>query len=259
MKVKVGVAQYEVPLSTDDSIKKLTKVAASASFFNVKILVAPETAIGMLGDVKEAARDYLPELVNITKQNKIYISSSFYQKDGDEFYNQGFVVSDKGEVVIKHRKIYLAPPEREEDGISPGSTLDLKNTEFGNLGMLICKDGFNDYSHFLYQKYNELKADIICIPTWSLTFKELNTQEYIKTLFTYGAFTSRAFVLVSGNLNVPTGSFGRAMIISPIRGVITEGSTNHEELLVEELDLDEVVNARKFHSWWQPKAKVEII
>ena len=94
MKVKVGVAQYEVPLSTEDSIKKLTKVATSAAFFNVKILVAPETAIGMLGDVKKVACDYLPELVTIAKHNKIYIATSFYQKENGNYYNQGYIVSD---------------------------------------------------------------------------------------------------------------------------------------------------------------------
>jgi len=258
MKVKVAVAQYEVPNSHLDALVKLSKVVASASFFNVKILVVPETALGVLRDVKSTEQDYLPDLVNIAKQNNIYIASSFYRKEKNKYFNQGYIVSDEGEVVVRHQKIYLAPPEREEDGISPGNLLDIKRTEYGNLGMLICKDGFNDFSHFLYRKYDKLKADILCIPTWSLTFKELNTQEYIKTLYTYGAFTSRSFVLVSGNLNVSTGSFGRAMIISPIRGVIKEASTNHEELLVEELDLDKVKKARDFHSWWQPDKKVEI-
>ena len=86
----------------------------------------------------------------------------------------------------------------------------------------------------------------------------MNTQEYVKALYVYGAFASRSFILVSGNLNIATNSFGRSLIVSPIRGVLKEGSINHKEILYEELDLDEVTKAREFDSWWQPKKKLEI-
>jgi predicted amidohydrolase len=122
--------------------------------------------------------------------------------------------------------------------------------------MLICKDGFNKYSHFLYEKFNELGAEVICIPSWSLTWDEMNTQEYIKALYVYGAFASRAFVLVSGNLNVSTGSFGRSLIVSPVNGVLKEGSVNHKEILVDELDFSEVVRAREFDLHWQPEKRI---
>lgn len=256
MKVKICVAQYEVPESTRNSIKKLNQVTRQAVGKGVKLLVAPETAIGMLGDVKSDAPNCLPDLINIAKQNKIYIATSFYIKEKGKFYNQGYIVSDSGEVVNSHRKIYLAPPEKEQDGISQGKKLTVSKSKLGNLGMLICKDGFNKYSHFLYEKLGYKKAEIICVPTWSLGMFRPNPQEYIKALFVYGAFTSRAFVLVSGNLNKETKSFGRSLIVSPIKGVLQEGSIDKEELLIQDLDLDEVKEARKFDSWWQPKKRL---
>ncbi|MFC1790371.1 carbon-nitrogen hydrolase family protein [Patescibacteria group bacterium] len=255
-RIKVAVAQYEVPGSTKDSIKKLNQVASLAEKKEAKLLVAPETAIGMLGDVKSSGRDCLPDLQEAARKNNINIATSFYIKEKDKFYNQGYIVSNSGEVINSHRKIYLAPPEREQDGISPGKKLTVSKSRLGNLAMLICKDGFNKYSHFLYKKLGQQKTDIVCLPTWSLGMFKPSTQEYIKALFVYGAFTSRAFVLVSGNLNKETKSFGRSLIVSPIKGVLKEGSSDKEELLVQDLDLNEPKRARRFDSWWQPKKRV---
>jgi predicted amidohydrolase len=256
MKVKVGVAQYEAPEVVQESIKKLEEMAKKAKQAGAELVVMPETAIGMLGDVKEAATDYLPELQRIARTCEIAVATSFYIKDNGKYFNQGYLVSPEGEVWNKHRKIYLAPPEREQDGISEGREVKVAKAKMGKIGMLICKDGFNKYSHFLYEKLNKLGAEIVCVPTWSLGTWEINTQEYVKALYVYGAFMSRTFVLLSGNLNKSTKSFGRSLIISPIDGVIKEGSVDKEEILVAEIDLEQVKHARAFDAWWQPKERV---
>lgn len=256
MKLIVAVVQYDVPEDTENSLRKLSEMAAKAAAEKAKLLVAPETAIGMLDEVKKNSTDYLPNLQQTAKKNHIAIATSFYIKANSHYFNKGYIVSSTGEVLHTHRKIYLAPPERENEGISAGQNITVSKTPMGKLCMLICKDGFNKFSHFLYEKLNELAADIICIPTWSLGWNELDTQEYIKALFVYGAFTSRSYVLVSGNLNKGTKSFGRSLIISPVKGVLKEGSNNTEEILIEQIDLNEVKKAREFDSWWQVKERI---
>ncbi|MBI4130401.1 carbon-nitrogen hydrolase family protein [Candidatus Roizmanbacteria bacterium] len=230
MKLNVAVSQYKIPEKVEDSIEKLDEIAAQAAKQNVQLLVAPETAIGAL----------------------VAIATTFYTTDNSRYYNQGYIVSSTGEILHTHRKIYLAPPERDTDGISAGNNVAVSKTPLGNLSMLICKDGFNRFSHFLYEKLNKLGAEIICIPTWSLGWDEMKTDEYVNSLFVYGAFASRAFVLVSGNLNKETKSFGRSLIVSPIRGVLQKGSRDKEELFIADIDLEEVKKARAFDSWWQP-------
>jgi predicted amidohydrolase len=257
MKVKVAVLQYDVPEETEASFKKLEEMVMQAAWAGAKLIVAPETAVGELAKIKDDDVDYLPRLSDIAKKHDVYLAISFYIREKGKFFERGHIISPKGKSVVSHRKIYLAKPEVEAD-IQGGNTLESASTDIGKLGMLICKDGFNRYSHFLYEKLNDLGAEITCIPTWSLGWKELNSQEYIKALYVYGAFASRSFFLVSGNLNKTTDSFGRSLIISPVRGVLKEGSVNHKEILYEELDLDEVKKAREFDSWWQPKKKVEV-
>lgn len=257
MKLKVAVLQYECPEDVDNSIKKLDEMVFKASQSGARLVVAPETSIGMLGDVKTLGTDYLPELIKIAKKHKVFLSTSFYKKENNEIFNQGYIISDEVEVVLEHKKVYLAPPEKDEQKITSGNNITSKLTKIGKLGMLICKDGFTKYSHFMYEKFNELGTEIICAPTWSIGWKNtVGNDEYVKGLYTYGAFISRSYVLMAGNLNKSTESFGRSLIISPVTGVLQEGSTDKEEILIQEIDLDEVKRIREFDSWWQLEKRI---
>lgn len=257
MKIKVAVLQYECPEDVENSIKKLDEMVSRASQMGAKLVVAPETSIGMLGDVKTVGTDYLPEFVKIAKRHKVFLSTSFYKKEGDEIFNCGYIVNDEGDTVLEHKKVYLAPPEKNEQKISAGNSINSKETKIGKLGMLICKDGFTKYSHFMYEKFNELGTEIICAPTWSIGWKNtVGNDEYVKGLYIYGSFISRSYVLMAGNLNKSTESFGRSLIISPVTGVLQEGSTDKEEILIQEIDLNEVKRIREFDSWWQPEKRI---
>ena len=256
MKVKVAVLQYDVPEKTDESFLKLDEMVDKAVKMGAKLVVAPETAVGEAGETKETGIDHLPRLADIAHRHKVYLATSYYKKDGDRFFNQGYIVAPDGNPVVGHKKVYPAKPEVDNLGVVAGGEVNVAETEIGKLGMLICKDGFNRHSHFLYEKLGELGAEIVCIPNWSIGWKEINTQEYVKGMYTYGTFASRAFVLMSDCINKSFNSYGRSLIISPVRGVLKEGSVDKEEILVEELDLDEVKKAKEFDSWWQPKERI---
>lgn len=257
MKLKVAVLQYECPEDVENSIKKLDEMVSKASEMEANLVCAPETSIGMFADVKTVGTDYLPELSKIAKKYKVFLSTSFYKNEGNEIFNQGYIVNDEGEIALEHKKVYLAPPEKNDQKISAGNSITSKETKIGKLGMLICKDGFTKYSHFMYEIFNELGTEIICAPTWSIGWKNtVGNDEYVKGLYTYGAFISRSYVLMAGNLNKSTESFGRSLIISPVTGVLQEGSIDKEEILIQEIDLDEVKRIRDFDAWWQPEKRI---
>ena len=255
MRVKVAVLQYEVPAKTDGSFTKLDEMVSVAVKMGARLVVAPETAVGEAGETKGTGIDHLSRLAVIAHHHKVYLATSYYKKEEDKFFNQGYIVAPDGRPVVTHKKVYPAEPEVDNLGVVAGDEVMVGETEIGKLGMLICKDGFNHYSHFLYQKLGELGVELVCIPTWSIGWKEMNTQEYVKGMFVYGGFASRAFVLMSDCTNKTFNSYGRSLIISPISGVLKEASADKEEILVEELDLDEVRKAREFDYWWQPKEK----
>ena len=53
MKVKVAVLQYEVPEDTEASFKKLDEMVGQAAWNGVKLIVAPETAVGSSKELNE--------------------------------------------------------------------------------------------------------------------------------------------------------------------------------------------------------------
>jgi predicted amidohydrolase len=255
MKTIIAVLQYDVPEKTNDSFVKLDEMVNKAVKLGARLVVAPETAIGDGIEVKETGVDYFSRLAELAYKHRVYLSTSFYRKIDIGMINQGYIIDPDGKSLLEYKKIYPAKPEVENLSVVAGNEIRVVETEIGKLGMLICKDGFNRYSHFLYEKLGELGAEIICIPSWSIGWKEMNTQEYFKSLYVYGSFASRAYVLMSDCTNTMFNSFGRSLIVSPIRGVLKEGSIDKEEILIEELDLDEVKKARQFDSWWQPKSR----
>ena len=111
MKVKVAVLQYDVPDGTDDSFKKLDELVDKAVKLGARLVVTPETAVGNAGETKETGIDLLPRLADIAHRHKIYLVTSYYKKDGDKFFNQGYVVAPDGKPVVSHKKIYPAKPE----------------------------------------------------------------------------------------------------------------------------------------------------
>lgn len=256
MKYKVAVVQYDVPDTHEKCLNKMEEILKYVKKKDVKLIVFPETALSFLANVKKYSENTTPILVDLAKKYQIHLSLSIYKKEKDKFVNQGLLISDSGDILIKQNKIYLAPPERDNDGITSGNDIKVSNSNIGNLGMLICKDSFNKYSHFIYEKFNDLKVNVITIPTWSLGIFPVINEFYVQGLITYGSFISRAFVLVSGNLNKETKSFGKAMIVDPELGVIAMGSNNKEEILIKEIDISRTDKLREFDTKWQAEKRV---
>lgn len=72
MKVKVAVLQYDVPEKTGDAVVKLDEMVENAAG-GAGLIVAPETAIGEVGEVKETGVDYLSHLTALAKKHGICV------------------------------------------------------------------------------------------------------------------------------------------------------------------------------------------
>ena len=92
----------------------------------------------------------------------MYIVTSLVESEARAIYNTAVLINRQGQVAGKYRKVYLSVPEFEE-GITPGDSFPVFETDFGRIGMMVCWDmQFVEPARTLALK----GAEIILMPIW---------------------------------------------------------------------------------------------
>jgi N-carbamoylputrescine amidase len=79
----------------------------------------------------------------LAKQLKIYIPTSFYEKDGHHYYNTLAMIDDAGEIMGVYRKSHIpdGPGYQEKFYFRPGNTgFKVWDTKYARIGVGICWD-----------------------------------------------------------------------------------------------------------------------
>ena len=130
------------------------------------IICLPETVI--LGWVNSDAhkRAYpIPgkdsaRLCELAKRYQIYLCAGLAEKSGDKLYDSAALIDDKGQIILKHRKIevltYLMTPP-----YTAGKEVNVAETKFGKIGLLICADTHSDD---ILSRMAALKPDLLLVP-----------------------------------------------------------------------------------------------
>ncbi len=143
---KIAMIQMEVkPGDVYANINTAKAYVAKAAKQGANIALLPEcmdfgwtdsSAIGLAeplyGNVHRALNDMAVE-------NNIYIVAGIVEREGERLYNTALLISPKGELLGKHRKISLVCGV-EDIVYSKGDKLELFKTEFGNIALTICAD-----------------------------------------------------------------------------------------------------------------------
>ena len=94
------------------------------------------------------------------KQWKMYVTGTLKLKRGDAVYNTAPLFDREGKLIGTYDKVNLYDPELDE-GISPGESVPVFETDFGKVGIMICYDSW----HPAVAKLLALKgAEIILCP-----------------------------------------------------------------------------------------------
>lgn len=114
-------------------------------------------------------------LADRAKKHGVYICSGLIEKDGDKVYNSAVILNPQGELILLHRKI------NELDIGHPyyalGDRLNVCETEFGTLGLLICADANAD-DYVLTRSLAYMGADVILSPSsWAVVADHDNKKE----------------------------------------------------------------------------------
>ena len=198
--------------------------------------VSPETPDTWKEHAEEIPGPLTERLIKIAKTtHKWLIPGSMYEKAGDKIYNTALVISPKGEIVAKYRKMFpWLPYEAETEPGSEFCVFDIPDV--GRFGLCICYDmWFPEVSRTLAW----LGAEVIIQPTMTPT----SDRELELVISQANAIFNQCY-FVSLNGVGPYGG-GKSQIIDP-DGRILQRAGDHETILTEIIDLDHVKRTREF-------------
>lgn len=252
--IRVVAIQTKVPTNKDEGETQVKRLVKEALTNPVDMIGLPEDCVASYKDIESGYRA-LDFLSSVAKENKIYLFGATEVMESDGMHNRGFLLNRDGKLVSYHDKIILTPPE-EKDGIVAGKTLEVFDTEFGKMAILVCKDSFHRYASWFFEKLRKVGADIILVPSYSLNVSKRSVELWVDSLKALAKWFD-VYIVAPGTIgqnSTQYPSFGHALIVCPNRVVLAEGSFDKEEILRATLDVKSLEEIRNtYGSLWQPK------
>ena len=99
---------------------------------------------------------------SLAKRHGLHIVVGLYERDKHLIYNVAVLLRPDGTLLGKYRKVCL-PRNEAAAGVTPGEDYPVFETSFGNVGMMVCYDGF--FPEVARELTNN-GAEVIAWPVW---------------------------------------------------------------------------------------------
>jgi len=173
---------------------------------------------------------------------------SIPELDGSDIpYNTSVIISPKGDIIAKYRKLHMfdveiedGPSYKESANNLPGDEIVLADTELAMFGMSICYDiRFSE----IYRLMALNGAQIILAPA---NFTMNTGKDHWEPILRTRAIENACFVVAPGQIGIKPKlqAYGKTMIIDPWGNVIAQAS-DQPSVIVAEIDLGLINNVRK--------------
>ncbi|NMC08617.1 MAG: carbon-nitrogen hydrolase family protein [Candidatus Lokiarchaeota archaeon] len=132
--------------NVDANMARAKARIVEAAKANASIVVLPECMdLGWtFEDAPRLARPIPGErsdmLAAWAKEHRIHVVAGLTERDGDRIYNSAILIDDKGELLLKHRKINELDIAHHLYAL--GDRMGVADTRFGKIGIDICADNF---------------------------------------------------------------------------------------------------------------------
>ena len=267
-KVKIGIIQSKISDNFKKNLNSAIKSIKKAASKKAKIICVPELFLSNYFCQTESHSNFkLAEKIpgkttkifcELAKELQIVLMISLFEKKTHGFYhNTSIVISEKGKILSKYRKMHIPddPGYYEKFYFTPGD-LGFKSvkTKFGKIGPLICWDQWFPEA----ARLTALKgAQIIFYPT-AIGWHPREKREFGKTQLnswitmqkshaiangTYVVAVNRVGVEKKGNKKIEF--WGNSMIIDPSGEIIGELGNKKEEILIREIDYKKIDTTRE--------------
>jgi predicted amidohydrolase len=173
--VRLAICQILVIDSDrEGNFRRIEYALEQAASQHAQIAVFPESSIlgwenpdahHMATPIPGADSDRIGALA---RKYGLMIAIGLDEKDGDHLYDSAILVDKAGKLLRKHRKINVLP-ELMTPPYSQGrpDDIDVVETEFGRIAVLICADTFSDA---FVERMKILKPDLMLVPYgWAAT------------------------------------------------------------------------------------------
>lgn len=252
-KLKIGVAQTKVPFSIEEGENNILNFVKNAKENGIDVLGLPEDCICGLF---KYLNNYNPLkfLSNVARQYNINLFGSNSTLEDGHYYGTGFYIDSTGKVVSKAHKILLTKPERET-GFTSGNEIQVFNTKFGKMAVLICKDAFNRYSPMWFYELKKRGVEYVLVPSMSLKVDHNSINFWLHSMWLLARwFDMYIFAPQTiGKNYTPYPSFGNALIVERDKGFLEQGSEDKEELLMADISVRNTQEIKKdYQQKWDP-------
>jgi predicted amidohydrolase len=265
-RIRVATLQYFIrPVQTFEQFAdQVSGLVETAADYKCHLLVFPEyftLQLLTLGDLKRPIKDQIRTLAahgprfvelmgRLAKQHGLYIvAGTIPVAEDDAIYNQCYFFAPDGSHQIQG-KLHMTRFEAEEWFVQPRDVMRVFDTELGRIAIAICYDC--EFPEVVRAAAHQ-DAHILVVPSCTD-----DRQGYLRVRYCAQAraIENQMYVIVSSTVGslpmVPAVSlnYGQAAILTPSDfafardGILAEGVPNQESMVIGELNLKTIVEAR---------------
>lgn len=199
---------------------------------------------------EESGLEEIGAFADAAKQHGVWLLiGSMAVKTGARAANRSYLFAPDGRVAATYDKIHMFDVDlpggeswKESKIYCPGDRAVVASTDIGQFGLTICYDvRFPD----LYRGLSRSGAEILCVPA---AFTAQTGRAHWKTLLTARAIENGAFVIAPAQGGVHEdgrATWGHSIIVGPWGDVRAEAANDEPGVIIAEIDLNDVHEARQ--------------
>jgi predicted amidohydrolase len=263
--VRVALIQMRSGVEAGANRAAATPLVREAAAAGARLICTPENTTRMdrnrvrLREAvgPEAGDPEIKAWAAVAREHGVFLllGSTAVTADEGRVFNRSLMFDPNGKTCARYDKINLfdvtlggTETYRESDGVAPGSQAVVVDGPMGaKIGLSICYDlRFAD----LYRALAVAGAEILTVPA---AFTRPTGEAHWEVLLRARAIETGAFVLApaqGGQHDDGRGTWGHSMIIDPWGAVVAQLDHDEPGVLIADLDLDRVAEARaKIPAW----------
>jgi N-carbamoylputrescine amidase len=252
--MKVSALQLPLGGEIDTNIAAVETLVREAAHHGARIILPPELFEGIYFCQTQEERFFanakpvgehaaVRAMQALAKELQVYIPCSFFERDGQHYYNSLAMIDDAGDIMGVYRKSHIpdGPGYTEKFYFRPGNTgFKVWETKYGKVGVGICWD----------QWYPEtarammlMGADVLMFPTAigdEPAAEELDTSRLWRRAMVGHAVSNVVPVVASNRIGTEGEAtfYGHSFITNERGDFVGEFGATETGVLVAEFDLD---------------------